>query len=182
MWGCSSDDSDGSGTSDTSGISGDGMKAGVVIVSTTVLASNLHQTQLLPLSYSFPSPSLPTYPQCFPPSDLHSIAQIYSHMLRNLRLNGPPLTRTLALVGHGIGNPIRPLVKLSSRPSPQRLLQSSYISARHCSSSSDDMASKHLEESHERIFQNNREWVASMKAEDPQFFEKLTTGQSPEYL
>jgi len=44
------------------------------------------------------------------------------------------------------------------------------------------MASKYLEDSHERIFANNRKWVAAMKAEDPEFFDKLQAGQQPEYL
>jgi carbonic anhydrase len=44
------------------------------------------------------------------------------------------------------------------------------------------MTSKHLQDSHQRIFDNNRKWVASMKAQDPEFFEKLGSGQSPEYL
>jgi carbonic anhydrase len=44
------------------------------------------------------------------------------------------------------------------------------------------MVSKHMEESHARIFENNRNWVASMTAEDPEFFSKLALGQSPEYL
>ncbi|RDW77808.1 carbonic anhydrase-5 [Coleophoma cylindrospora] len=44
------------------------------------------------------------------------------------------------------------------------------------------MATKHLDDSHERIFENNRKWVEAMKAEDPEFFIKLGSGQSPEYL
>lgn len=59
------------------------------------------------------------------------------------------------------------------------------MSIRHCSSSSgqnDVMASKHLQDSHSRIFDNNRKWVASMKTEDPAFFDKLASGQNPEYL
>jgi carbonic anhydrase len=44
------------------------------------------------------------------------------------------------------------------------------------------MTSNHLEASHERIFESNRKWVASMKAEDPDFFVRLSAGQSPEYL
>jgi hypothetical protein len=60
------------------------------------------------------------------------------------------------------------------------------MTVRHCSSSSNkdaaDMASNHLEESHSRIFENNRKWAASMTAEDPEFFDKLSSGQSPEYL
>jgi carbonic anhydrase len=44
------------------------------------------------------------------------------------------------------------------------------------------MSSKHLETSHQRIFDNNRRWVETMKAEDPDFFVKLGAGQNPEYL
>jgi carbonic anhydrase len=44
------------------------------------------------------------------------------------------------------------------------------------------MSSKHLETSHQRIFDNNRRWVETMKAEDPDFFVKLGSGQNPEYL
>lgn len=34
----------------------------------------------------------------------------------------------------------------------------------------------------EQLFQNNREWAAHIKAQDPQFFAKLAAQQSPEYL
>jgi len=46
----------------------------------------------------------------------------------------------------------------------------------------EDMMSKHLEDDHTHIFENNRKWVAQMKSEDPLFFEKLSEGQTPEYL
>ncbi|KAA8649302.1 carbonic anhydrase [Aspergillus tanneri] len=39
-----------------------------------------------------------------------------------------------------------------------------------------------LEQSHERIFENNRQWVASKQQNDPEFFTKLAAGQTPEYL
>jgi len=67
------------------------------------------------------------------------------------------------------------------RSSLQRtnLTLSSQVLVRHCS---DEMSSKHVKDSHERIFENNRKWVASMKAEDPKFFENLASGQTPEYL
>jgi carbonic anhydrase len=42
--------------------------------------------------------------------------------------------------------------------------------------------SRYLQQSHERIFENNRKWVAEKKEEDPKFFEKLAAGQKPEYL
>jgi carbonic anhydrase len=34
----------------------------------------------------------------------------------------------------------------------------------------------------EDIFANNRKWVRTMKQQDPEFFEKLKKGQSPQYL
>ncbi|NEX60714.1 carbonate dehydratase [Noviherbaspirillum galbum] len=34
----------------------------------------------------------------------------------------------------------------------------------------------------EQLFRNNRDWAASMVAEDPDFFKKLVSQQSPEYL
>ncbi|QIL77560.1 carbonic anhydrase [Hymenobacter sp. HDW8] len=34
----------------------------------------------------------------------------------------------------------------------------------------------------EKIFENNRIWVEQMKAQDPQYFEKLAQGQKPRYL
>ncbi|TVZ39928.1 carbonic anhydrase [Alteromonadaceae bacterium 2753L.S.0a.02] len=34
----------------------------------------------------------------------------------------------------------------------------------------------------ENLFQNNRDWSEAIKAEDPQFFEKLAKQQKPEYL
>jgi carbonic anhydrase len=42
--------------------------------------------------------------------------------------------------------------------------------------------SRYLQQSHERIFENNRKWVEEKKKEDPQFFDKLAAGQTPEYL
>ncbi|KAE8445767.1 hypothetical protein EG329_012825 [Mollisiaceae sp. DMI_Dod_QoI] len=39
-----------------------------------------------------------------------------------------------------------------------------------------------LREHHDRIFDNNKKWVASKVAEDPSFFEKLSSGQHPDYL
>jgi carbonic anhydrase len=44
------------------------------------------------------------------------------------------------------------------------------------------IVSRYLQESHERIFANNRKWVATKLEEDPQFFDKLSKGQSPDYL
>jgi carbonic anhydrase len=59
------------------------------------------------------------------------------------------------------------------------------VTVHHCSSTAKDdneRSSKHLETSHQRIFDNNRKWVETMKAEDPDFFVKLGLGQNPEYL
>ena len=48
------------------------------------------------------------------------------------------------------------------------------------------MASKdisfYLQESQERLFANNREWAADKTAKDPQYFDKLASGQHPDYL
>lgn len=44
------------------------------------------------------------------------------------------------------------------------------------------MNREHVETSHARIFENNKKWVESMKASDPKYFEKLSSGQVPDYL
>ncbi|MBE2288806.1 MAG: carbonic anhydrase [Chitinophagaceae bacterium] len=36
--------------------------------------------------------------------------------------------------------------------------------------------------SYEQLFENNKKWIASMKARDVDFFEKLAKNQAPEYL
>jgi len=36
--------------------------------------------------------------------------------------------------------------------------------------------------SYEQLFENNKKWIASMKARDADFFEKLAKDQTPEYL
>lgn len=41
---------------------------------------------------------------------------------------------------------------------------------------------KYLQQSHDRIFENNKKWADEMKAKKPEFFKDLTAGQSPEYL
>lgn len=41
---------------------------------------------------------------------------------------------------------------------------------------------KYLQQSHDRIFENNKKWADEMKAKKPEFFNDLTAGQSPEYL
>lgn len=41
---------------------------------------------------------------------------------------------------------------------------------------------KYLQQSHDRIFENNKKWADEQRAKHPEFFEKLSAGQSPEYL
>ncbi len=41
---------------------------------------------------------------------------------------------------------------------------------------------KYLQQSHDRIFENNKKWAADQKAKHPEFFDKLAQGQSPDYL
>ncbi|KAK5996874.1 Carbonic anhydrase [Cladobotryum mycophilum] len=40
----------------------------------------------------------------------------------------------------------------------------------------------YLAESHDRIFESNRQWAAEKAQKDPQFFVSLSSGQEPEYL
>ena len=40
----------------------------------------------------------------------------------------------------------------------------------------------YLQQTHDRVFENNKAWAAEKKAKDPHFFEKLAAGQNPEYL
>jgi len=53
---------------------------------------------------------------------------------------------------------------------------------------SDNMAhhgrtiSRYLEDTHDKIFENNRKWVESQIKDDPEFFNSLNAGQKPEYL
>lgn len=42
--------------------------------------------------------------------------------------------------------------------------------------------SKYLQQNQNRIFENNRAWVASKLKEDNTFFDKLSSGQQPDYL
>ncbi|KAI0965782.1 carbonic anhydrase [Xylaria arbuscula] len=42
--------------------------------------------------------------------------------------------------------------------------------------------SKYLQQTHDRVFDHNRAWAAEQKEKDPEFFTKLSAGQSPEYL
>ncbi|GAP86990.1 putative carbonic anhydrase [Rosellinia necatrix] len=42
--------------------------------------------------------------------------------------------------------------------------------------------SKYLQQTHDRVFDHNRTWAAEQTEKDPEFFAKLSAGQSPEYL
>ncbi|KAF2657106.1 carbonic anhydrase [Lophiostoma macrostomum CBS 122681] len=41
---------------------------------------------------------------------------------------------------------------------------------------------RYLQQSHDKIFESNRKWAEEQKAKNPEFFEKLSAGQSPDYL
>ncbi|OAA69699.1 carbonic anhydrase 2 [Cordyceps fumosorosea ARSEF 2679] len=41
---------------------------------------------------------------------------------------------------------------------------------------------EYLQQSHDRIFENNRQWAAKKKEQDPGYFVSLSAGQSPNYL
>ena len=41
---------------------------------------------------------------------------------------------------------------------------------------------KYLQQSHDRIFENNKKWEDEMKKKNPAFFDNLSAGQAPEYL
>ena len=41
---------------------------------------------------------------------------------------------------------------------------------------------KYLQQSHDRIFENNKKWADEMRKKKPAFFKELSAGQSPEYL
>lgn len=41
---------------------------------------------------------------------------------------------------------------------------------------------KYLQQTHDKIFESNRKWAEEQKSKNPQFFDKLCEGQSPEYL
>lgn len=75
--------------------------------------------------------------------------------------------------------------KAFSKPTP--------IGTRHCSSHSrftmsgqDSPTSKevrkYLQQSHDRIFENNKKWADEMRKKKPEFFKDLSAGQSPDYL
>lgn len=41
---------------------------------------------------------------------------------------------------------------------------------------------KYLQQSHDRIFENNKKWAEEMRKKKPEFFKDLSAGQAPEYL
>lgn len=41
---------------------------------------------------------------------------------------------------------------------------------------------KYLQQSHDRIFDNNKKWAEEMRKKKPEFFKDLSAGQSPDYL
>jgi carbonic anhydrase len=42
--------------------------------------------------------------------------------------------------------------------------------------------SRYLQQNHDMIFASNKKWIEARLADDPQFFEKLSSGQHPDYL
>jgi hypothetical protein len=85
---------------------------------------------------------------------------------------------------------LRPLNINTSIASSIQNSRKAFIPRRFCSTDTpkNKMASHkrtisaYLHQSHEKIFENNRKWVASRKEHDPEFFDKLAAGQEPEYL
>jgi carbonic anhydrase len=41
---------------------------------------------------------------------------------------------------------------------------------------------KYLKQSHDKIFENNKKWAEQKRTNDPGYFARLASGQSPEYL
>lgn len=41
---------------------------------------------------------------------------------------------------------------------------------------------KYLQQTHDKIFESNKKWAEEQRAKNPEFFEKLDAGQSPDYL
>lgn len=41
---------------------------------------------------------------------------------------------------------------------------------------------KYLQQTHDRIFENNKKWAEEMRKKKPEFFADLSAGQAPEYL
>lgn len=83
--------------------------------------------------------------------------------------------------------PLRPLQTPFLRPRSAQFLAAPYCThhphdPKMPDSSDPQAVTRYLKQSHEKIFESNRAWVASKKNADPQFFDKLAAGQSPEYL
>ena len=73
------------------------------------------------------------------------------------------------------------LLHSTGRPLRAHLGTFSLLQVLRPASRQSSMAS-HLQESHDRIFENNRAWAAKQKEKDPEFFTKLSAGQEPDYL
>jgi carbonic anhydrase len=56
------------------------------------------------------------------------------------------------------------------------------LSIRTCATMTSKETVDHLKTTHDRIFENNRHWAAEKLSKDPDFFEKLSAGQEPDYL
>ncbi|KAF1918957.1 carbonic anhydrase [Ampelomyces quisqualis] len=95
--------------------------------------------------------------------------------------------------GRGISNPTTPLVPaFSSRLTStcafkQHLRPFSLSWKSNLKMASEDpekqkQVRKYLQQSHDRIFENNKKWAEEMKMKKPEFFADLAAGQSPEYL
>jgi carbonic anhydrase len=41
---------------------------------------------------------------------------------------------------------------------------------------------KHLQQRYEQMFEHNQAWAAAQNERDPEFYKKLTQGQTPDYL
>ncbi|SPO03702.1 related to carbonic anhydrase [Cephalotrichum gorgonifer] len=94
----------------------------------------------------------------------------------------------------------RPSLPLPPIQQPTAISGAHLTFVRHCSSDSNskcpppsltprqifemsgqDIAS-YLTQSHDRLFENNRAWAKTQKEKDPEFFDKISAGQNPEYL
>jgi hypothetical protein len=69
-----------------------------------------------------------------------------------------------------------------SAPSRRSLSTSSKLDLRMANPETTKEVRKYLQQSHDRIFENNKKWAEEMKAKKPEFFTDLSAGQAPEYL
>ncbi|KAM7221942.1 Carbonic anhydrase [Rhypophila decipiens] len=76
------------------------------------------------------------------------------------------------ILSHSSATPI-------TKSSPSTL---THPTTRSSSSSQKEDISMYLKETHERVFARNRTWAAEQVAKDPDFFKKISAGQTPEYL